>query len=83
MSAIRQAITPNSHTNLLNVYKQIAHKMGFQQKKWIICKNSVRSSQETHYDPTAATSRLIASGETVAAYCENHTNTQIYCFFKY
>jgi hypothetical protein len=32
MSDIPQAITPNPHTNLLNVYIQIANKMGFQQK---------------------------------------------------
>jgi hypothetical protein len=30
MSAIPQAITPNPHSNLLNVYIQIANKMGFQ-----------------------------------------------------
>jgi hypothetical protein len=30
MSAIPQAITPNPHTNLLNVYIQIANKMGLQ-----------------------------------------------------
>jgi hypothetical protein len=33
MSAIAQAITPNSHTNLLNVYIQIANRMGFQPPK--------------------------------------------------
>jgi hypothetical protein len=33
MSAIPQAITPNPHTSLLNVYIQIANKMGFQQQK--------------------------------------------------
>jgi hypothetical protein len=33
MSAIPQAITPNPHTNLLNVYIQIANKMGLQQKE--------------------------------------------------
>jgi hypothetical protein len=33
MSAPPQAIAPNLHTNLLNVYAQIANKMGFQQKK--------------------------------------------------
>jgi hypothetical protein len=35
MSAIPQAITPNPHTNLLNVYKQIANKMEFEQKKTV------------------------------------------------
>jgi hypothetical protein len=33
MSAIPQDITPNPHTNLLNVYIQIANKIGFQPKK--------------------------------------------------
>jgi hypothetical protein len=33
MSAIPQAITPNPHTNLLNVYIQIANTMRFQPKK--------------------------------------------------
>jgi hypothetical protein len=33
MSAIPQAITPNPHTNLLNVYRQIANKMGVLTKK--------------------------------------------------
>jgi hypothetical protein len=33
MSAPPQAIAPNPHTNLLNVYIQIANKMGFQQNK--------------------------------------------------
>jgi hypothetical protein len=33
MSALPQAITPNPHTNLLNVYTQIANKMGFQQQQ--------------------------------------------------
>jgi hypothetical protein len=35
MSALSQAIAPNPHINLLNVYIQIANKMGFQQKKII------------------------------------------------
>jgi hypothetical protein len=33
MNAIPKAITPSPHTNLLNVYIQIANKMGFQPKK--------------------------------------------------
>jgi hypothetical protein len=33
MSAPPQAIAPNPHTNLLNVYIQIANKMGFQQQQ--------------------------------------------------
>jgi hypothetical protein len=30
--ALMSAIAPNPHTNLLNVYIQIANKMGFQKK---------------------------------------------------
>jgi hypothetical protein len=32
MSVPPQAVAPNTHTNLLNVYIQIANKMGFQKK---------------------------------------------------
>jgi hypothetical protein len=32
MSVPPEAIAPNPHTNLLNVYIQIAKKMGFQKK---------------------------------------------------
>jgi hypothetical protein len=39
MSAIPQAITPNPHTNSLNVYTQIANKMGFQKKNSLSKKN--------------------------------------------
>jgi hypothetical protein len=41
MSAPPQAIVPNPHTNLLNVYILIANKMGFQQKK--MCSNRYRT----------------------------------------
>jgi hypothetical protein len=33
MSAAPQAIAPNPHTKLLNVYIQIANKMGFKKKQ--------------------------------------------------
>jgi hypothetical protein len=33
LSAPPQAIAPNPHTNLLNVYIQLANKMGFQQQQ--------------------------------------------------
>jgi hypothetical protein len=33
MSVPPQAIAPNPHTNLLNVYIQLANEMGFQKKK--------------------------------------------------
>jgi hypothetical protein len=39
----------------------------------IIHKNSVRISQETHYVSATKPHRLRLFGETVAVYCENHT----------
>jgi hypothetical protein len=36
MSALPQAIAPNPHTSLLNLYVQIANKVGFQQKKILV-----------------------------------------------
>jgi hypothetical protein len=36
-------------------------------------KNSVRTSQETRYVSATETNRLILFRETVAVYCENHT----------
>jgi hypothetical protein len=39
----------------------------------IIYKNSVRTSQETHYVSTTKPNRLMLFRETVAVYCENHT----------
>jgi hypothetical protein len=39
----------------------------------IIYKNSVRTSQETHYVSTTKPKRLMLFRETVAVYCENHT----------
>jgi hypothetical protein len=39
----------------------------------MIYKNSVRTSQETHYISTTKPNRLMLLGETVAVYCENHT----------
>jgi hypothetical protein len=34
---------------------------------------SVRTSQETHYVSATEPNRLMLFGETVAVYCENHT----------
>jgi hypothetical protein len=46
----------------------------------IIYKNSVRTSQETHYVSTTNPNRLMLFGETVAVYCENHMeHTNILC----
>jgi hypothetical protein len=44
---------------------------------WVECrdfiyKNSVRTSQETHYVSATETNRLMLFGETVAVCCENH-----------
>jgi hypothetical protein len=36
-------------------------------------KNPVRTSQETHYVSTTKPNRLMLFRETVAVYCENHT----------
>jgi hypothetical protein len=44
----------------------------------ILYKNSVRTSQETHYVSATKTSRLMLFREIVDVYCENqmkHTNT--------
>jgi hypothetical protein len=35
--------------------------------------NQVRTSQKTHYVSTTKPNRLMLFGETVAVYCENHT----------
>jgi hypothetical protein len=39
----------------------------------IICKETVRTSQETHYIFATKPNRLMLFMETVAVYCENHT----------
>jgi hypothetical protein len=36
-------------------------------------KNSVRTSQETHYVSARKTNRLILFRKTISVYCENHT----------
>jgi hypothetical protein len=36
-------------------------------------KNPVRTSQETHYASATKTNQLMLFRETVAVYCENHT----------
>jgi UDP-glucose 6-dehydrogenase len=35
--------------------------------------HTVRTSQETHYVSATELNRLMLFGETVAVYCENHT----------
>jgi hypothetical protein len=39
----------------------------------MIYKKSVRTSQETHYVSVTKSNRLMLFRETVAVYCENHT----------
>jgi hypothetical protein len=39
----------------------------------MILQNTVHTSQETHYVSATEPNRLILFGETVAVYCENHT----------
>jgi hypothetical protein len=39
----------------------------------MIYKYSVRTSRETHYISARKPSRLMLFGETLAVYCENHT----------
>jgi hypothetical protein len=42
--------------------------------------NSVRTSQETHNVSATKPNRLMLFGETVAVYCENHTeHTYVLC----
>jgi hypothetical protein len=46
-----------------------------------IYKNSVRTSQETHYVSATKPNRLKLFRETVAVYCENHTeHTDTLCW---
>jgi hypothetical protein len=39
----------------------------------MICDDTVRTSQETHYVSATKPNRLMLFRETVALYCENHT----------
>jgi hypothetical protein len=41
--------------------------------EFLLHKNLVRTSQETHYVSATKPDRLLLFGETVAVYCENHT----------
>jgi hypothetical protein len=43
------------------------------KKKTLVFINPVRTSQETHHVSTTKPNRLMLFGETVAVYCENHT----------
>jgi translation initiation factor IF-1 len=43
------------------------------QSAEILYKTSIRTSRGTHYVSATETNRLMLFGETVAVYCENHT----------
>jgi hypothetical protein len=44
--------------------------------------NSIPTSQEIHYVSTTEPNRLMLFGETVAVYCENHTEHTLHCVNK-
>jgi hypothetical protein len=44
-----------------------------QNVEFYCVKDSFSTSQETHHVSTTKTNRLMLFGETVAVYCENHT----------
>jgi hypothetical protein len=46
MSAIPQAIIPKPHTNLLNVYIQIANKMWFKKPVFLNCCSTLSLTQK-------------------------------------
>jgi hypothetical protein len=48
-------------------------RITFSSSAIILFKNPVRTSQETHYVSTAKRNWLMLFGETIAVYCENHT----------
>jgi hypothetical protein len=55
MSALPQAIAPNPHTNLLNVYILIANEMEFEQKKakkkLLVKANRIRNKKISFWSP--------------------------------
>jgi hypothetical protein len=70
-------------SNGLTICTNLGHNIFY-----IIYINSVRTSQETHYVPATKPNRLMLFRETVAVYCENHTehtdtlrgqNAEFYC----
>jgi hypothetical protein len=48
-----------------------------------VYKNSVRTSQETHYVSATETNRLMLFTVTVAVYCENHAENEYIVRAKY
>jgi hypothetical protein len=48
-------------------------RMLFKSEIHVIYNNSVHTSQETHYIYATKPNRLMLFRETVAVYCENHT----------
>jgi hypothetical protein len=61
---------PTSRRAAMEVFDPASKQEGFYQ---IIYINSVRTSQETHYVSATKPNRLMLFRETVAVYCENHT----------
>jgi hypothetical protein len=58
--------------DLCQVY--VPHRQHVIEKStYTIVTDSVRSSQETHYVTATKPNRLMLFRETVAVYCENHT----------
>jgi hypothetical protein len=43
---------------------------------FLLHKNSVHTSQGTHYASATKPNRSVMFGETVAVYCENHTDAR-------
>jgi hypothetical protein len=68
MSALPQAIAPNPHTNLLNLYVKTANKMGFQQNKkntkpcyWIMNQFYVLQLSVSHFPKIHLNIKLASS----------------------
>jgi hypothetical protein len=75
MSAIPKAITPNPHTNLLNLYTQIANKMGFQTKQ----KSSVNGAVKVNFKTvlTSADTKYY-SAPIFCTWCQTASSKVVY-----
>jgi hypothetical protein len=72
-------------------FKIFKHINSFKIKFLLIYKNSVRTSQETHYVSAKKPNRLMLFRERVAVYCENHMehtdtlcgqNAELWCVYS-
>jgi hypothetical protein len=61
------AVYCENHTEHINT------RCGQNSEFQIIYTNPVRTSQDTHYVSATKPNRLMLFGETVAVYCEKHT----------